>query len=89
MLNGRSIGKPKEGVKMKQVLRLHNKIQERREELGKDKRWLADMVGSSVVTITAIEDEDHTPTIYLALLLSCALNMDVKDMFWLEIEVEE
>lgn len=67
-------------------LRLKNRIKEYRKNTKITQTQLADMVGSTKNTISAIETGQFCPTAYLAALLCIALECKFEDLFYFEEE---
>ena len=62
---------------------LNNCIRVKRIELGLSQTDLANDVGTTQTTLSAIENGKWNPSVKLALLLSLRLNCKVENLFWL------
>lgn len=60
---------------------LANKVKERRKELGKTQKWLAEKAGVSRQTIYDIENERFNPGIDIATKISRALGRLCEELF--------
>lgn len=61
---------------------MHNKIKQRRNELGLTQQELADKLGMSVSYINRIENEKKIPNVSLAIRIAHALKCKVDDIFY-------
>ena len=68
--------------KMKEALKLHNKVAEIRKEKDLSQADLAKLVGVSRNTISSIETGQYEPTAKLALLLAVALEVRFEELFY-------
>ena len=69
---------------MNEELILRNRLKEARNEAKLSQQQLADMVGVSRNTISAIETGQFNPTAKLALILCIALDKRFEDLFYFE-----
>ena len=69
---------------MQRYLVLKNKIRDVRHEKGMSQQQLAEMVGVSRNTISALETGQYQPTAKLAYLLAIALDMKFEELFYFE-----
>lgn len=65
---------------------LKNKVKEYRTSAGLSQNELAQKVGSSRNTITAIETGQFCPSAYLAYLLCRVLDCSFEELFFMEVE---
>ncbi len=61
---------------------LHNSIATSRKSKGWTQAELADAIAVTRQTIIAIEKENYTPSVLLALKLAQTLNKTVEELFW-------
>lgn len=69
----------------KSELLLKNNVRVARVSRHLSQQDLADLCGTSQVTISAIENEKWVPSVKLALILSVALNEPINYLFWLDV----
>lgn len=67
---------------MEDKLILKNRLKEARSEKGFSQQQLAEMVGVSRTTISAVETGLFNPTAKLALILCIALDKKFEDLFY-------
>ena len=67
---------------MNEELKLKNRLKEARAEKGLSQAQLAQLVGVSRNTISAIETGQFNPTAKLALILCVALDRKFEDLFY-------
>lgn len=65
-------------------MRLRNRLREVRLQKQLTQEALADLAGVTRQTIIAIEKEKFVPSVKLALELAQALDVSLRDIFWLE-----
>ena len=64
---------------------IKNKIKLARVEKDWTQQELAEEIGVTRQTIGLIEREEYNPTILLCLKLSCVLEKNLDELFWLEV----
>lgn len=70
-------------------VKLSNNLKCFREKKALSVADLAFKTNSSCLTIDAIESCNYVPSVTLALLLSCALDCSVEDLFHFELHIED
>lgn len=63
---------------------MFNELRGARVARGLSRQQLADLVEVNVQTIGALERGHYSPSLYLALLIADALDVDLHDIFWLD-----
>lgn len=71
-----------EGLKVKEELKLKNRLKEVRNEKQLSQLQLSQMVGVSRNTISSIENGQFNPTAKLALILCIALDKKFEELFY-------
>ena len=72
------------GVFMDDKLTLKNNLKAARSEKGLSQQQLADLIGVSRQTISAIEKGDYNPTINLCIAICRELGKTLDELFWEE-----
>ena len=67
---------------------MYNELRSTRSARSLSRQQLADMVDVNVQTIGALERGHYSPSLYLALLIAQALDVEVSQLFWLADESE-
>ena len=70
-------------AKSNRQLEMFNELRSVRTAQSLSRQQLADLVDVNVQTIGALERGHYSPSLYLALLIAKALNVDVGEVFWL------
>ena len=70
-------------AKSNRQLEMFNELRSVRTAQSLSRQQLADLVDVNVQTIGALERGHYSPSLYLALLIAKALDVDVGDVFWL------
>ena len=71
---------------MNSHLKLKNSLKKYRKEANLTQTQLAELIGSTKITISSIETGQFCPTAYLAALLCTALECKFEDLFYFEKE---
>lgn len=69
--------------------RMFNELRSVRSAHSLTRQQLADLVDVNVQTIGALERGHYSPSLYLALLIAKALDVDLGEVFWLAEESED
>ena len=70
-------------AKSNRQLQMYNELRAVRSAKPLSRQQLADLVDVNVQTIGALERGHYSPSLYLALLIAKALDVDVGKLFWL------
>jgi putative transcriptional regulator len=64
---------------------VHNRIKEYREKLGLTQANVAEMLNITRQSLSLIEKEKQTPSIFMSWLISQVLEADITDLFYFEL----